>query len=128
METTTTTGPAPRITNQIIALTAICFACSMTFGAFCLSRNDHDLKLISLTAVLSLGSGLMGIAGTILVGVQAYKSLTTTDLPPGARLRESTASEVIGAPAAIPAAPAPAAAPIPPIPPTKPAAAQPARV
>ena len=83
-----------RITNQMVAVLAIILAAGMTFSAFFLSRADHDLKLMSLTAVLSLGSGMMGIAGTLLVGVAAYKSLTTGDLPPGSSVRTSEASEI----------------------------------
>lgn len=71
-----------RISNQIVAVIAILLASSMTFGAFFLSRGDHDLKLMSLTAVLSLGSGLMGIAGTLLVGVQAYRKMASPPEPP----------------------------------------------
>lgn len=83
------------ITNQGVAVLAILLAALMTFGAFFLSRADHDLKLMSLTAVLSLGSGLMGIAGTLLVGVAAYKQLTAGDLPPGSSLKSSLQSEVV---------------------------------
>lgn len=70
----------------------LCVAAAVftTFGAFMLSRNDHDLKLMSLQAVLTLGGSLIGIAGTLLVGVQAYKSLTSGDLPPGSTARETS--------------------------------------
>lgn len=81
-----------KITNQGIALFAISCAVVMTFGAFWLSRFDHDLKLMSLTAVLSLGPGLMGIAGTLLVGVQAYKSLM--GIPPGSSVKSAEQSEI----------------------------------
>lgn len=84
----------PRITNQGVAVLAIVLAVLMTFGAFFLSRADHDLKLMSLQSVLTLGGTLTGIAGTLLVGVQAYKSLTTGDLPPGSSVRTSQESEV----------------------------------
>jgi hypothetical protein len=80
----------PKITNQGIAVFAIAMACIMTFAAFFLSREDHDLKLMSLTAVLSLGSGLMGIAGTLLVGVQAYHSIIGGDVPPGTTASSDT--------------------------------------
>lgn len=83
-----------KITNQVIAMFAIGCAVVTTFGAFFLSRADHDLKLMSLTAVLSLGSGLMGIAGTLLVGIQAYKQLTTGDLPPGSNVKSTEQSEI----------------------------------
>jgi hypothetical protein len=83
-----------KITNQGVAVTAMAFAVITTFGAFWLSRSDHDLKLMSLTAVLSLGSGLMGVAGTLLVGLPAYKSLTTGDLPPGSTVKSSEVNEV----------------------------------
>lgn len=83
-----------KISNQTVALTAITFAVVTTFGAFWLSRADHDLKLMSLTAVLSLGSGLMGIAGTLLVGLTAYKSLTSGDLPPGSNVKSTESNEV----------------------------------
>ncbi len=71
----------------------------MTFGAFFLSRGDHDLKLMSLQSVLTLGGTLTGIAGTLLVGVQAYRSLTggdvsTSDLPPGSVVNSAQQSEV----------------------------------
>lgn len=84
----------PKITNQGVAVFAICCGVGITFGAFYLSRADHDLKLMSLQAVLTLGGTLMGIAGTLLVGVAAYKQLTASDLPPGSLLKTSQASEV----------------------------------
>lgn len=84
----------PRITNQGVAVLAIALSAGMTFGAFFLSRADHDLKLMSLQSVLTLGGTLTGIAGTLLVGVQAYKSLTAGDLPPGSSLKTSEQSEV----------------------------------
>lgn len=74
----------PKITNQGVAVLAILMAVGTIFGAFFLSRGDHDLKLMSLQAVLTTGGTLLGIAGTLLVGVQAYKSLSGhDDLPPG---------------------------------------------
>lgn len=82
-----------KITNQGIAVFAIMMACLMTFGAFLLSRDDSSMKLMSLQSVLTLGGTLMGIAGTLLVGVQAYKQLTATDVPPGSSLKTSS-SEV----------------------------------
>ena len=84
----------PKITNQGVAVFAICCGVGITFGAFWLSRADHDLKLMSLQAVLTLGGTLMGIAGTLLVGVAAYKQITTGDLPPGSSLKTSEASEL----------------------------------
>ena len=73
-----------KITNQGVAVLAIMLAVGTIFGAFWLSRADHDLKLMSLQAVLTTGGTLLGIAGTLLVGVQAYRSLTEgQDLPPG---------------------------------------------
>lgn len=85
-------------TNQAVAILAIILACAMVFGAFWLSRGDHDLKLMSLQAVLTQCGTLLGIAGTLLVGVQAYKSLTGTDtpsdLPPGSSVSASTQSTV----------------------------------
>jgi hypothetical protein len=91
MSDTKTTVPT-KITNQGIAIFAISCASAMTFGAFWLSRGDHDLKLMSLQAVLTLGGTLLGIAGTLLVGVQAYRSLTA-DLPPGSRATENSMIE-----------------------------------
>jgi hypothetical protein len=85
-------------TNQFVAMVSILLSCAMVFGAFWLSRYDHDLKLMSLQAVLTTGGTLLGIAGTLLVGVQAYKSLTGTDtpsdLPPGSSVSASTQSTV----------------------------------
>lgn len=80
----------PRITNQGVAVFALTLAVLTTFGAFWLSRSDHDLKLMSLQAVLTLGGGLTGIAGTLLVGVSAYKSLSSGELPPGSSLKQSS--------------------------------------
>lgn len=84
----------PKITNQGVAVLAIIMAVGTIFGAFWLSRADHDLKLMSLQAVLTTGGTLLGIAGTLLVGVQAYKSLVGDDLPPGSIARETTASTI----------------------------------
>jgi hypothetical protein len=87
--------PTPsKITNQMVAVLAIVMAAGMTFSAFFLSRFDHDLKLMSLSAVLSLGGTLTGIAGTLLVGVAAYKQLTAHDLPAGTSLKASEQSEI----------------------------------
>jgi hypothetical protein len=86
----------PKITNQGVAVFCIACAVCTIFAAFWLSRGDHDLKLMSLQAVLTTGGTLLGIAGTLLVGVTAYKQLTSSDLPPGsqARLTESSTSTV----------------------------------
>lgn len=89
----------PTITNQSVAVLAMVMAVSTIFGAFWLSRGDHDLKLMSLQAVLTTGGTLLGIAGTLLVGVQAYKTLTGADtppgdLPPGSSVSASTQSTV----------------------------------
>ena len=90
----TTTPTISKLTNQVIALIAIIMATTSTFAAFFLSRTDHDLKLMSLTAVISIGSGLMGIAGTLLVGIAAYKTLVSGDMPPGSSIRSSEQSEI----------------------------------
>lgn len=74
---------APKITNQGVAVFCIACAVLTIFASFWLSRADHDLKLMSLQAVLTTGGTLLGIAGTLLVGVQAFRQLTGGDLPPG---------------------------------------------
>jgi hypothetical protein len=84
----------PKITNQGVAVLAIILAVFTIFGAFWLSRADHDLKLMSLQAVLTTGGTLLGIAGTLLVGVQAYKSLTAGDLPPGSSLSSASSQRI----------------------------------
>lgn len=84
----------PKITNQGVAVTAMIMAVGTIFGAFFLSRGDHDLKLMSLQAVLTTGGTLLGIAGTLLVGVQAFKSISTGDLPPGSTTTEASSSTV----------------------------------
>lgn len=91
----------PRLTinNQTVAVLAIVLAVGTIFGAFWLSRGDHDLKLMSLQAVLTTGGTLLGIAGTLLVGVQAYKQITTgnntkidqTEVAPAAPATTATA-------------------------------------
>jgi len=83
-----------KITNQMVAVLAIIMAAAMTFGAFWLSRADHDLKLMSLQSVLTLGGTFTGIAGTLLVGAAAYKSLSSGDLPPGSSLKALEQSEI----------------------------------
>ena len=85
-----------KITNQSVAVLAIILAVSTIFGAFFLSRADHDLKLMSLQAVLTTGGTLLGIAGTLLVGVQAYKSITSeaSDLPPGTSAHVTQQSDI----------------------------------
>lgn len=84
----------PSLTNQGIAVLTIVLAVTTVFGAFYLSRGDHDLKLMSLQAVLTTGGTLLGIAGTLLVGVQAYRSLTgSDDLPPGSKQSVTMATE-----------------------------------
>jgi hypothetical protein len=85
---------APSITNQGVAVLAIVFAVGTIFGAFWLSRGDHDLKLMSLQAVLTTGGTLLGIAGTLLVGVNAYQKITGADLPPGSQAKMTESSEV----------------------------------
>ena len=83
-----------KITNPGVAVLSITLAVGTIFGAFWLSRGDHDLKLMSLQAVLTTGGTLLGIAGTLLVGVQAYKSITTDEMPPGTSLKSSEVSEI----------------------------------
>lgn len=88
----------PKITNQGVAVLSIMLAVSTIFGAFVISRGDHDLKLMSLQAVLTTGGTLLGIAGTLLVGVTAFKQLTgASDLPPGSRA-EMTESSTVSVP------------------------------
>lgn len=82
------------ITNQTIAIICILAAVGMCFGAFFLSRSDHDLKLMSLQSVLTLGGTLTGIAGTLLVGVSAYKQLSAGDLPPGSSVKSAEQQEI----------------------------------
>ena len=88
----------PKVTNQGVAVLAICLAVGTIFGSFWLSRADHDLKLMSLQAVLTTGGTLLGIAGTLLVGVQAYKSLTAgtdaNELPPGSSVTQQSTVQV----------------------------------
>lgn len=79
----------PKVTNQFVAVLAIVLCVITIFGSFWLSRNDHDLKLMSLQAVLTTGGTLLGIAGTLLVGQQAYKQITTGD---NAKIDQSEAS------------------------------------
>ena len=74
-----------------------CITCAVAtiFASFWLSRGDHDLKLMSLQAVLTTGGTLLGIAGTLLVGVTAYRQLTgASDLPPGSQAKVTESSEV----------------------------------
>lgn len=88
-------APNPsKITNQTVAIICILSAVAMCFGAFWLSRADHDLKLMSLQSVLTLGGTLTGIAGTLLVGVNAYKQIATGDLPPGSSVNTSEQSSI----------------------------------
>lgn len=85
----------PKITNQGVAVFCIFCAVATIFAAFWLSRGDHDLKLMSLQAVLTTGGTLLGIAGTLLVGVTAYRQLTgASDLPPGSRAEVSESTKV----------------------------------
>ena len=85
----------PKITNQGVAVFCITCAVATIFASFWLSRGDHDLKLMSLQAVLTTGGTLLGIAGTLLVGVTAYRQLTgASDLPPGSQAKVTESSEV----------------------------------
>lgn len=85
----------PKITNQGVAVFCIACAVLTIFASFWLSRGDHDLKLMSLQAVLTTGGTLLGIAGTLLVGVTAYKQLAGgSDLPPGTQSKMSETSEI----------------------------------
>lgn len=84
---------------------AIILAVGTIFAAFWLSRGDHDLKLMSLQAVLTTGGTLLGIAGTLLVGVQAYKSIVggteSTDLPPGSQVTQARQTQITVPPTTI---------------------------
>ena len=85
----------PSITNSGVALLSIVITSIMVFGAFWLSRGDHDLKLMSLQAVLTTCGTLLGIAGTLLVGDKAYRQITgAADLPPGSQTKVTESSEV----------------------------------
>lgn len=81
----------PKITNQGVAVFCIACAVASIFASFYLSRGDHDLKLMSLQAVLTTGGTLLGIAGTLLVGVTAYRQLTGARIPPGTQAEEEQA-------------------------------------
>lgn len=91
---------APKITNQGVAVFCITCAVGTIFAAFFFSRGDHDLKLMSLQAVLTTGGTLLGIAGTLLVGVTAYKQVVggASDLPPGSRAEMTESSTLTVAP------------------------------
>lgn len=82
-----------KISNQQVAVLAISLACAMVFGSFFMSKADHDLKLMSLQAVLTLGGTLVGIAGTLLVGVQAYRSLSGGDISGGGTSKTTQTTE-----------------------------------
>lgn len=85
----------PKITNQGVAVFCIACAVLTIFASFYLSRGDHDLKLMSLQAVLTTGGTLLGIAGTLLVGVTAYRQLTgASDLPPGTQAKLTESSDI----------------------------------
>lgn len=87
---------APKITNQGVAVFCIGCAVITIFASFWLSRADHDLKLMSLQAVLTTGGTLLGIAGTLLVGVQAYRQLAGgSDLPPGTDPAKQTITQSV---------------------------------
>ena len=94
----------PKITNQGVAVLSIILAVGTVFGAFWLSRGDHDLKLMSLQAVLTTGGTLLGIAGTLLVGISAYRQLSgASDLPPGSQVDATESSRISVPPATDPA-------------------------
>jgi hypothetical protein len=85
----------PKITNQGVAVFCIASAVLTVFAAFWLSRGDHDLKLMSLQSVLTTAGTLLGIAGTLLVGVAAYRQITgASDLPPGSHAEVTESSTV----------------------------------
>jgi hypothetical protein len=99
----------PKITNQGVAVYCITLTVATIFAAFYFSRGDHDIKLMSLQAVLTTGGTLLGIAGTLLVGVETYKRLAggaAADLPPGSHVEESSSSTIVTPPPQQPAGPA----------------------
>lgn len=71
-----------KIDNTKVAVLCICLTVLTIFGAFWLSRGDHDLKLMSLQAVLTTGGTLLGIAGTLLVGSKNYEQIMNHNPPP----------------------------------------------
>lgn len=64
----TISKPPDWSSGQWIAMYGFTLASMLSWGAFLLARNDHDMKLLALGAVISTSSTLIGTASTILVG------------------------------------------------------------
>jgi hypothetical protein len=75
--------------GQVISLICIVLSTWMLFDIFLYSRNDHDMKLLALGAVIGQGSALMATASTLLVGKTfeggSNRLPSAADLPPGAK-------------------------------------------
>ena len=79
--------------GQWIALYGFTVAALLSWGVFVLARNDHDMKLLALGAVISTSSTLIGTASTILVGKTnppATGSHDLSSLPDGSITTDST--------------------------------------
>jgi hypothetical protein len=86
----TVTKPQAWPSGQVIALVCIVVSSWMGFDVFLYSRNDHDMKLLALGAVIGQISALMATASTLLVGKVFDGSMSrlpnAADLPPGAKV------------------------------------------
>jgi len=88
----TISKPPDWSSGQWIALYGFTVAALLSWGVFILSRNDHDMKLLALGAVISTSSTLIGTASTILVGKTnpATGNHDLTSLPGGSIATDST--------------------------------------
>ena len=83
--------------GQWIALYAFTMASLLSWGAFVLSRNDHDMKMLALGAVVSTSGTLIGTASAILVGKPNSSTSANHDLsslPDGSVTTDSTTVQI----------------------------------
>ena len=76
--------------GQIIASGLFLISAVMAILVFWIARNDHDMKLLALGAVLGFISGSSGTASAILTGRDMMKPHDPGDLPAGSVVEESS--------------------------------------
>lgn len=57
-----------QLSSLIISILCIMLGGTLAMWAFIIARQDHDMKLIALTGVVSMASQAMATASTLLVG------------------------------------------------------------
>lgn len=88
--------------SVFISTICIAGAGALSLVAFMWARYDHDMKLIALTGVISIGSQMMATASTLLVGrafsTNEQGTVIPNPLPAGTTMDQTTTLKTTATP------------------------------